>query len=62
MPTPAHPADPTLTSWEADAETEDTVLRVEHFEKDVICVCCGNWRSEHRFDLCQNPQWLGDKD
>lgn len=33
-------------------------LKVEHFEKDRICSLCGLWKSEHRWEICGEPNWL----
>lgn len=55
---------PELTSQEEedfyfrDTNPNFVVVNVEHFQKDVICSLCGLWKSEHRWEICNKPNWL----
>lgn len=41
-----------------DPNPHYVVVDVEHLQKDVICSLCGLWKSEHRWEVCSNPNWL----
>jgi hypothetical protein len=34
------------------------VVSLDLFQKDVICSKCGLWKTEHRWEICKEPNWL----